>query len=184
MSSDFYNSGLKEKQKNSRRIRKIILIFLTFLLAVAAILYFLKYKQIRNSFDGKNLSQENSTGVMAVQKKPEDKIAQSISDKREIFGFVGGIQKPKSGGVVFLTISADIIDNSNLGSVNYNEKTVTLPMVKKTFRVAVDEDTKLINISSLEDIQLNNFIRLVAPQSIYEADSFTAIEAEKQKIQK
>lgn len=184
MSSDFYNAGIKEKQDNSRRRRKIILIFLTFLLLVAAGLYFLKYKQIKNSSDGKNISQENSNGIMVDQKKPEDKIAQSISDKRDIFGFVGGIQKPKSGGVVFLTIAADIIDNSSLGSVNYNEKTVTLPMVKKTFRVAVDEDTNLINVSSLDDIKLNDFIRLVAPQSIYEADSFTAIEAEVQKIQK
>jgi hypothetical protein len=96
-------------------------------------------------------------------------------------GVIGSVTSPKGINVKILEIEGNIDDMEaleNMKNSDFSGDSVEIPMIKKTFKVAIDENTKLVGFDSLSDIKSGDQVRVDAGHNPREVKEFTAVTLE------
>jgi len=168
-------------------MKKLILLVGVVLIAIVAAFLIGKYgdrlstkiveeQEENNSYSEKDwlqkeTPQERSQGAVAS-------IVESTKNKKEIVGIVTSLSKPTAYDVVYLEVTANIINLDALNDVDFKNQSTELPMVQQVFDITVDNTTKLKNIGGKDEIMPGSMVRAVSGLSIYEKQNFTAMELE------
>lgn len=94
-------------------------------------------------------------------------------------GVVGSVTTPTGINVKILEVEGFIDDFEvlkNMKPADFAGDSVEIPTTKKTFTVAVDENTKLVGFEDLEDINSGDQVMIDAGQDPKNIEEFTAIE--------
>ncbi len=133
---------------------------------------------------GKNPKSTSSVANLSTEQRGEIvKESQLEASKPETSfnGIVGSVTSPKGINVKILEIDGTIDDLEaleNMKSSDFVGDSVDIPTMKKTFKVAVDENTKLIGFDSLEDIKSGDQVKVDAGRNPKLVENFTAISVE------
>ncbi len=163
-------------------MKKSILVTLTaFVLVVFVVLSFLMlYKGGSISSSRGSDSQSNLTVEQRGQVIKENQLEKTKSDT-SFNGVIGSVSSPKGINVKILEVNGDIDDFEvlkNMKNSDFTGDSVEIPTIKKTFKVVVDEKTKLNGFNSLEDIKSGDQVKVDAGKDPRTTESFTAISLE------
>lgn len=156
------------EEASKKSLIAILVLILVLSLFLGGIFYFKKANQNKQQI-------QKQTEMKKTAETSAEKMEKTVAEQTNFAGKIRGMQKPKDGSVVILKIDASLIDKDKVKELDYSSGPVTMPMIKKEFSVVVDESTKL-NVSSLNKIQMGDWVSVTAPKSIYETDSFTAVK--------
>lgn len=158
--------------KKSVLITLVAIILVTFVVLFAVIAS--KDGKTGVSTPGSELSPE-TRGDIVKQHQLE------VAKKNTSFnGKIGSVTTPKNVKVKILEVEGTIDDLEALNNMSSEEftGTVEVPSMKKTFKVAIDENTKLVGFENLDDILSGDQVRIDAGQDPKKVEEFTAIEIE------
>lgn len=160
----------------------LILLIASFFVVVASffVVSIYKYKNISSKFSG------SDTKLTAEQKEERGEIVkehniQASLPETSFNGVIGSVTSPKGINVKILEIEGNIDDMEaleNMKNSDFAGDSVEIPMIKKTFKVAIDENTKLIGFDSLSDIKSGDQVRVDAGHNPREITEFTAVMLE------
>lgn len=170
-------------------MKKIIaLVGIAILLALVAF-FVMKYNsdlstqvvQQDNLQTKKPAQNKESAGASAIKQQTDsaiEAVVENTKQKDEIIGVISSVATPNNREIKYLEINADMVDLDGIKDVDFTKKSVSLPMVRETFKVVVDGKTKLVKFDGKDSIEPGMMVRAVSGASIYEVKEFVATEVE------
>ena len=106
----------------------------------------------------------------------KEQVRETIINSEKVIA--GEIKKIENNA---LTVEAQTSDFKGLSAID-PQKPIAVALVTKSYRIAVDKDTKFSPGLKLSDFKVGDLVRITAGQSIYNTESFVAAKIEKIKI--
>lgn len=163
--------------ENSNK-RTIIIVTIVFLLSVilGGIYYFKKGNLTLNKDSKKNQKQASQQAVFpkTIAESREQEMTKKLAEQKNFTGFIKAMQRPADKTVAFFEIESSLIDKDKMKGLDYSAGTVTMPTIKKTFKVAVNNHTKL-NVPSLDNVRLGDLVSVTVDKDVYSSDHFDAL---------
>ncbi|MBT3355730.1 hypothetical protein HN784_04870 [bacterium] len=159
--------------KKSVLITLVAIVLVTFVVLFAVIASKGGEKKLGGSSSGADLTPQQRGDIVK-----EHHLELSKKDTR-FNGVVGSVTTPKGVNVKILEIEGFIDDFEalrNMSPEDFAGDSVEVPTMKKTFKVAIDENTKLIGFKDLGDIKSGDQVMIDAGQDPKKVEEFTAIE--------
>lgn len=160
-------------------MKKSVLITLVAIILVTFVVLF----AVIASKSGGSKKGGSTAGVELPPEQKGDMVKQlqlEISKKSTSFnGTIGSVTTPTGLNVRILEINGVIDDFEALESMKPSEyagDSVDVPTMQKTFRVSIDENTKLVGFKDLSEIRSGDQVHVDAGQDPKKIEEFTAIE--------
>lgn len=108
---------------------------------------------------------------------PNENATSKILEIKEITGTVSEIFDPidPADDERIVTVQADVIDDEKMKDVDFSKERNDLPMIKKEFKLNLNNQTKFIK-GSLKELQPGNFVYIKTSDKIYSEGSLSAEE--------
>lgn len=165
-------------------MKKSILVVVIAIIFVAVASFF-----VMSIYKCKDVAPEVSAVDTKLTKKQKEERGEIVKEhnlqasapETSFNGMIGSVTSPAGINVKILEIEGNIDDMEaleNMKASDFSGDSVEIPITRKTFKVAIDENTKLIGFDSLSDIKSGDQVRVDAGQDPRKITEFTAITLE------
>jgi hypothetical protein len=158
--------------------RTIIIVAIIFLLSVIlGGIYYFKKGNLTVGKDSKQTPKQESQQTAVPKNISESRgqeMSRKLAEQKNFTGFVKAMQRPADPTIAFYEIDANLIDRDKVKDLDYSTGTVTMPSIKKTFKISVNKNTKL-NVPGLNNIRLGDLVSVTVSEDVYSNDHFDAL---------
>jgi hypothetical protein len=113
----------------------------------------------------------------AVEVGSDSDLRSIVEGTRSLAGVVQQVITNKDGNILQFSVRAFVIDRDAIG--NGENATEKLPMIEKSFMIAIGPDTVMKMEAPQEGLLSGDFVRVETKESLYDTDRFSAISIEK-----
>lgn len=163
--------------ENSSRWTIIIVAIILALSLIVGGIYYFKKGNLAVKKDSKQTQKQESQQTVAPKNISESRgqeMARKLAEQKSFTGFVKAMQRPADPTIAFYEIDASLIDKDKVKDLDYSTESVTMPSIKKTFKIAVNKNTKL-NVPGLNSIRLGDLVSVTVSENVYSSDHFDAL---------